>query len=62
LAKYIEPAPIKKDEENPFESMRERFYVAAQYLELEKGSYHYFITPVKQVITSIPIQLDEIKI
>jgi glutamate dehydrogenase (NAD(P)+) len=54
---YKEPAPIL-DKENPFESMMERFDVAAEMLELERGVYEYLKTPVKQVIVSIPIQMD----
>ena len=54
---YKEPAPIT-DKENPFESMMERFDVAAELLGLEKGVYEYLKTPVKQVIVSIPIQMD----
>lgn len=54
---YKEPAPIV-DKENPFESMMERFDVAAEMLELERGVYEYLKTPVKQIIVSIPIQMD----
>jgi len=54
---YKEPAPIL-DKENPFQSMMERFDIAAEMLELERGVYEYLKTPVKQVIVSIPIQMD----
>ncbi len=54
---YQEPAPIK-DKENPFESMMERFDVAAELLGLERGVYDFLKTPAKQVIVSIPIQMD----
>ncbi|MGO9480656.1 MAG: Glu/Leu/Phe/Val family dehydrogenase [Candidatus Kryptoniota bacterium] len=54
---YKEPAPIL-DRENPFESMMERFDIAAEILELERGVYEYLKTPVKQIIVSIPIQMD----
>ena len=57
LLNYKEPAPIT-DKENPFESMMERFDIAAELLGLEKGVYEYLKTPVKQVIVSIPIQMD----
>jgi glutamate dehydrogenase (NAD(P)+) len=57
LLNYKEPAPIT-DKENPFESMMERFDVAAEMLGLEKGVYEYLKTPVKQIIVSIPIQMD----
>jgi glutamate dehydrogenase (NAD(P)+) len=55
---YQEPTPIT-DHENPFESMMRRFDVAAEILGLEPGVYHYLKTPVKQVIISIPIQMDD---
>ena len=54
---YKEPAPIT-DKENPFESMMERFDVAAELLGLERGVYEYLKTPVKQIVVSIPIQMD----
>ena len=54
---YKEPAPIT-DKENPFESMMERFDVAAELLGLERGVYEYLKTPVKQITVSIPIQMD----
>ncbi|HEX2866200.1 MAG TPA: Glu/Leu/Phe/Val dehydrogenase [Ignavibacteriales bacterium] len=54
---YKEPAPIT-DKENPFESMMARFEKAARILGLENGAYQYLKSPVKQVITSIPIIMD----
>jgi glutamate dehydrogenase/leucine dehydrogenase len=61
---YKEPAPFNKDVDNPFESMMARFDKAAEILKLEKGVYEYLQKPVKQVIVSIPIQMDngEIKV
>ena len=53
-----EPTPIP-DKENPFESMMRRFDVAAEILTLEPGVYQYLKTPVKQVIVSIPIIMDD---
>lgn len=63
-ANYQEPAPYHKDVDNPFESMMHTFDKAAEMLNLEKGVYEYLKTPVKQVIVSIPIQMDngEIKV
>lgn len=60
---YQEPAPVLS-KENPFESMMQRFDVAAHLLKLEPGVYEYLKTPVKQVIVSIPIAMDngEIKV
>lgn len=61
---YKEPAPYKKDVDNPFESMMARFDRAAEILDLEKGVYEYLKQPVRQVIVSIPISMDsgEIKV
>lgn len=63
-SKYIEPAPYHKDVDNPFESMMETFDKAAEMLKLDKGVYEYLKKPVKQVIVSIPIQMDsgEVKV
>jgi glutamate dehydrogenase (NAD(P)+) len=60
---YREPAPIL-DKENPFESMMQRFDVAAHLLHLDPGVYEYLKTPVRQVIVSIPIAMDngEVKV
>jgi len=54
---YKEPAPIM-NKENPFESMMERFDTAANLLGLDVGIYKYLKSPTKQVITSIPIIMD----
>jgi glutamate dehydrogenase (NAD(P)+) len=61
---YKEPGPYRKDIDNPFESMMARFDKAVEVLNLEKGVYEYLKKPVKQVIVSIPIQMDsgEIKV
>ncbi len=58
---YIEPAPIK-DKENPFESMMSRFNLAAEILGLDDQTYNVLKSPVKQVIVSLPITLDNGKI
>ena len=39
--------------------MMKRFDVAAEILQLEPGIYNYLKTPTKQVIVSIPIQMDD---
>lgn len=59
---YKEPAPLAKDD--PFTSMMQRFDVAAHLLNLEAGVYEYLKTPVKQIVVSIPIAMDngEIKV
>ncbi len=55
---YKEPAPIV-DKENPFESMMERFDVAASILGLDVGIYNYLKEPTRQIIVSIPIIMDD---
>jgi len=54
---YKEPGP-KLARESPFESMMERFRFAAEILELEEGFYQYLANPVRQVIVSIPVVMD----
>lgn len=55
---YVEPAPIK-DKENPFESMMSRFHIASQALGLNDEVYNVLKNPVKQVIVSLPITMDD---
>ena len=53
---YREPAPIDRD--NPFQSMMERFDIAAEILELNPGFYEYLCRPTRIHITSIPVVMD----
>ena len=53
---YREPAPI--DHDNPFQSMMERFDVAAEILELNPGFYEYLCRPSRVHITSVPVVMD----
>ena len=46
------------DEENPFEAMMERFDRAAELLSLDPGLYKVLRNPERQIITSIPITMD----
>lgn len=55
---YIEPAPIR-DHENPFESMMSRFDLASKTLGLEDEIYNVLKSPVKQVIVSLPVTMDD---
>ena len=57
-AVYQEPAPIQ-DHDNPFQSMMERFDIAAQILELDPNFYEYLCTPSHIYITAIPVQMDD---
>ncbi len=45
-------------EENPFEAMMSRFDRAAELLDLEPGIYKVLRHPEKQIVVSIPVQLD----
>jgi len=59
-----QPAIIRPDkdtflaEENPFESMMERFDLAAKLLNLDPGLYKVLRNPEKQIIVSVPIVRD----
>jgi glutamate dehydrogenase (NAD(P)+) len=55
-AAYREPAPIDRD--TPFQSMMERFDVAAEILELTPGFYEYLCRPARMHVTSIPVEMD----
>lgn len=55
---YREPAPIR-DHDNPFQSMVERFDIAAKILELDPGFYEYLVTPSRVHITAIPVTMDD---
>lgn len=53
---YREPAPIDRD--SPFQSMMDRFDVAAEILELSPGFYEYLCRPARMHVTSIPVEMD----
>jgi glutamate dehydrogenase (NAD(P)+) len=46
------------DEENPFEAMMQRFDRAAELLSLDPGLYRILRNPERQIITSIPVVMD----
>lgn len=54
---YIEPAPIS-DKENPLESMMSRFDEAVRLLGISDEMYHILKTPARQVITGLPVTMD----
>ena len=54
---YIEPAPIK-DSANPFESMMERFHIAAEKLGLSEEVYNVLKAPIKEVHVNLPVTMD----
>ena len=47
-----------RNEENPFEAMMERFDHAAELLSLDPGLYKVLRNPERQIITSVPVQMD----
>ncbi len=55
---YIEPAPIR-DKSNPFESMMERFHIAAEKLGLSEEVYNVLKSPTKEVKVHLPITMDD---
>ena len=57
-AVYQEPAPIL-DHDNPFQSMMERFDIAAEILELDPNFYEYLCTPTRIFITAVPVAMDD---
>ena len=58
-ARKIVPAEVHTgNEDNPFEAMMDRFDKAAELLSLDPGLYKVLRHPERQIITSIPITLD----
>ncbi|MGB3543014.1 MAG: Glu/Leu/Phe/Val dehydrogenase, partial [Rubrivirga sp.] len=55
---YQEPTPAV-DKDNPFQSMMERFDVAAELLNLDRGLYEVLRAPSRIHITSIPVVMDD---
>jgi len=53
MAKVPEP-----NEENPFEAMMQRFDRAAELLKLDPGLYKILRHPEKQIVTSVPVVMD----
>ena len=52
-----DPGPAL-NEDNPFEGMMHRFDRAAELLSLDAGLYRVLRNPEKQIITSIPVHMD----
>ncbi|MFQ5568089.1 MAG: Glu/Leu/Phe/Val dehydrogenase [Rhodothermales bacterium] len=59
-AVYQEPGPI--DHDNPFQSMMDRFDIAAKILALDPGFYEYLCSPSRIHITAIPVKMDDGKL
>jgi glutamate dehydrogenase (NAD(P)+) len=52
------PATAATGEDSPFEAMMQRFDHAARLLALDEGVYRILRHPEKQIITSIPVAMD----
>ena len=50
--------PGSSGETNPFEAMMQRFDHAAELLNLDEGIYRILRHPEKQIVTSIPVAMD----
>jgi glutamate dehydrogenase (NAD(P)+) len=46
------------NEDNPFEAMKQRFDHAAELLRLDPNIYKILMHPEKQIITSVPVSMD----
>ncbi len=57
-ARNVVPSEAPGNEENPFEAMMERFDKAAELLALDPGLYKVLRNPERQIITSIPVMMD----
>jgi glutamate dehydrogenase (NAD(P)+) len=57
-AVYKEPGP-KLEQESPLDSMMARFRFAADLLKLDEGLFQYLSKPIRQVIVSIPVNMDD---
>ena len=57
-ARTIVPAVPLANEDNPFEAMMERFDRAAELLSLDPGLYKVLRNPERQIITSVPVTMD----
>ena len=55
---YQEPAPLTQGED-PFHGMMERFNIAADILDLDRGFYEYLCKPAHIHITSNPVVMDD---
>jgi glutamate dehydrogenase/leucine dehydrogenase len=53
---------IKHGSENPFESMKKRFDVAAKIIGLDESDYNVLIAPQKAVMVNIPVTMDDGKV
>jgi glutamate dehydrogenase (NAD(P)+) len=58
---YKEPGP-KLEKESPLDSMMARFRFAADLLKLDEGLFQYLSKPIRQVIVSIPVTMDDGKL
>lgn len=56
--RYHEAAPVRLEDDDPFESMMENFDKAAEKLDLDENIYRVLRSPQRQIIVSLPIQME----
>ncbi|REJ84037.1 MAG: Glu/Leu/Phe/Val dehydrogenase [Bacteroidetes bacterium] len=57
--KKITPAPQSAESTNPYESMLERFKVAAEKIGLDEETYNILKSPDRQYLVSLPVRMDD---
>ena len=53
---------VSKDTNNPYESMIQRFDVAAKIIGLDDDTYNVLKTPHRQYLVSLPVKMDDGKV
>jgi glutamate dehydrogenase/leucine dehydrogenase len=62
IAKETKPKTALQDSINPFDSMIQRFDIAAKLIKLDEETYNILKTPSKQIMVSLPVTMDNGKI
>lgn len=60
--KEIQKAAQAHDTINPFESMIQRFAIAAKHINLDEETYNILKSPAKQIAVSLPVMMDNGKV
>ncbi len=62
MIEEVEKKKMSQDTTNPYESMIQRFDVAAQIMNLDEDTYNILKTPYRQYLVSLPVKMDDGKI
>jgi glutamate dehydrogenase/leucine dehydrogenase len=62
VAKITKPKTPVQDSINPYDSMIQRFDIAAKHIRLDAETYNILKTPAKQIMVSLPVTMDNGKI